>query len=102
MKVTQLCFGSESDTGNVVEFVEYTEHGSKNRPVGKKQLNLENKTVHYAQSSSGQRCHVYLLKLYLSKLPLSDQERSAFYYEPLTKYTPTGPQYSTAPLSHNT
>ena len=103
LKETQLCFGSESDSGIVVEFVEYTEHGSKNRPGGKKQLNLENKTVRqYAQSSSRERCHVYLLKLYLSKLPPSDQERSAFYYKPLTKYTPTGPWYSTAPLGHNT
>ena len=44
-------------------------HGSKNRPGGRKQLNLENKTVRqYAQRSAGERCHVYLLKLYISKL----------------------------------
>ena len=102
---TQLCFGSVLATsGDELEFVDYIEHGSKNRPGGKKQLNLDNKTVRqYAQPSLGERCHVHLLKLYLSKLPPADEVRAAFYYKPLQNYTPTGPcWFSTSPLGHNT
>ena len=49
--------------------MEYTEFGSKNRPEGKKHLNLTNKTVcYYAQPVLGNKCHVLLLRLYISKL----------------------------------
>ncbi len=45
LRETQLRFASDLASGNEVEFVEYIEHGSKNRPGGRKQLNLDNKTV---------------------------------------------------------
>ena len=73
------------------------------RPGGRKQLNLENKTVRqYAQPSAGECCHVYLLKLYISKLQPSDGDRRAFYFKPLSKITPDGPWYSSTPIGHNT
>ena len=52
------------------ECVVYTEHGSKNRSGGSKQLNLDNKVItQYAKPHLGNRCHIQLLKKYFSKLP---------------------------------
>ena len=60
------------DPARTTTCVEYREHGSKNRQGGCHQLNMENKTVvQYARRLAGERCHVYLLQLYLSKLPES-------------------------------
>ena len=48
----------------------YVETGSKNRSGGLKELNVENKVVPvYASPAAGERCLVYLLDLYLQKLP---------------------------------
>ena len=70
-------------TDDQVAYVEYTDFGSKNRPGGKKQLNLTNKTVHYyAQPALGNKCHVLLLRLYISKLPLTAIEHDNFYCKP--------------------
>ena len=103
---SQLHFGSDSASREQVEYVDYVEHGSKNRPGGTKQLNLDNKTVRqYAQPASGEQCHIYLLKLYFSKLPPTPdgQPRKAFYYKPLTKCTYTDVTwFSSVPIGHNT
>ena len=62
-----------------MELVTYTEHGSKNRPGGSHQLNLNNKCInHYVRPDLGDRCHVKLLKLYLSKLPKVAFEKDIF------------------------
>ena len=70
LKISQLKFcnvPNPDDPQKVVECVEYT--GSKNRPGGSHQVNLDSKVVtQYAQSELGERCHVFLLWLYLSKL----------------------------------
>ena len=72
LKISQLkfCTVPDPDTPQkVIECVEYTEHGSKNRPGDSYQLNLDNKVVvQCAQPDLGERCHVFLLWLYLSKL----------------------------------
>ena len=47
----------------------YTEHGSKNRSGGLKQLRTQNKVVHQYESECVERCHVVILDKYLSKLP---------------------------------
>lgn len=48
----------------------YIEHGLKNRAGGIAQLRLENKRMPcYAVSENNPECLVYLLDLYLSKLP---------------------------------
>ncbi len=61
----------------------YTENISKNRAGGLAQLRLEHKQVPvYASSSAGERCHVRLLDLYLSKLPTSAKECDVFYCQP--------------------
>ena len=47
----------------------YIETGSKNRSGGLRQINVENKIVPiYASPAAGERCLVFLLDLYLSKL----------------------------------
>ena len=104
LTVEQLFFGTEESNGEIVEFVEYTEFGSKNRPGGTKQLNM-NKTVrHYAQPALKERCHVYLLKLYISLLTpdvTGAGSGKAFYYKPLTNILPGKPWFTSVPIGHN-
>ena len=60
----------------------YVETGSKNRSGELKEINLENKVVPvYASSAAGERCLVYLLDLYLKKLPALALEKD-IYWQP--------------------
>ncbi len=80
----------------------YTENTSKNRAGGLAQLRLEHKQVPvYASSSDGERCHVRLLDLYLSKIPASAKERDVFYCQPLARHTVDGLWYSSQPCGKN-
>lgn len=83
LKLSQFVFDSIPDPevpGKMLDYVNYTEHGSKNRPGGSKQLNFLNKTVlYYAQPQLGDHCHVSLLKHYISKLPPSLEGKDIFY-----------------------
>lgn len=58
LRISQLKFRSIPDPdlpGQMTECIEYTEHGSKNRPGGHHQLNVENKTViQYARPELGE------------------------------------------------
>ena len=104
LKLSQFVFGSIPDPevpGKSLEYVDYTEHGSKNRQGGSKQLNLENKQVcYYAQSQLGDHCHVALLKLYISKLPPNTEN---FYCRPLKVIRDEcQPWFSGVPIGHNT
>ena len=107
LRISQFKFRSVSDPdvpGQLIECVEYTEHGSKNRPGGSHQLNLENKSVvQYARPELGERCHVYLLRLYLSKLPESAFQRDIFYMKPRSEIPPSAADawYTNVPLGHN-
>ena len=83
--LVQFSFIYETDLDipdKMLEYVDYVEFGSKNRPGGRKQLNLENKTVchNYAQSD---HFHVFLLKCYISKLPPGMEDKTVFYCKPL-------------------
>ena len=108
LKISQLKFRAVPDPESptrVTECVEYTENGSKNRAGGRKQLNLENKLVpQYAQPEMGERCHVSLLRSYLSKLPESAFERDIFYLKPkaCAPFSPLEPWYTNVALGHNT
>ena len=54
----------------------YIEHGSKNRNGGFYQLQVPNKNVQiHKNESSGERCLVSLLDLYISKLPKTAKEK---------------------------
>ena len=58
----------------------YVETGSKNRSAGLKEMNVDNKVVLiYARPGAGERCLVYLLDLYLSKLPSIAFEKDVLY-----------------------
>ena len=75
------------------------ENGSKNRRgVNTKETN---KVVPvYASRSTRPRCLVYLLDLYLSKLPAGSKEWDVFYLRPAAKVPadPTAPWYERAPV----
>lgn len=91
-KISQLKFylvdNPEKPTEKV-EVAEYTEFGSKNRPGGRCQLNLTVKVIlrYCVCPRVGERCHVHLLKDYLSKLPKCAYERDIFYWkeQPISK-----------------
>ena len=108
LKVSQFNFRDVPDPdnpGELIRCVEYTEHGSKNRPGGRHQLNLNNKTVvQYAQPQLGDRCHVFLLELYISKLPVSALEHNLFYMKPRARIpdSASDPWYTAQPMGHNT
>lgn len=59
----------------------YTEHGSKNRSGGLAKLNIANKqVVGYATPNKKPRCIVFLLDLYMSKLPKYTFEKDVFIF----------------------
>ena len=69
LKISQFHFRDEvidpENPDHMTSCLEYREHGSKNQPGGRHQLNLENKVVvQYERPELGERCHFYLLKLY--------------------------------------
>ena len=107
LTLSQLSFGSVPDPDDhcrLIEYVDYTEFGSKNRPGGRKQLNLDNKTVRqYAQHELGNRCHVYILKLYISKLAPAAIDKDIFYCKPLVMVPDddSKPWYTAVPIGHN-
>ena len=66
----------------------YTEHGSKNRNGGFFQLYVGNKSVEiHKNKDAGEQCLVYLLHLYLSKIPQRAKDKDIFYCKLLQKYT---------------
>ena len=64
----------------------YHEYVSKNRPGTYQKLHLQNKQVPiYACPDAGERCHVFLLDLYLKKLPREAIQKDVFYVRPCKK-----------------
>ena len=83
----------------------YTENTSKNRSGGFNQLDVPHKVVHqYEDPRAGPRCHVFLLDLYLSKIPDRAKDQDIFYMRPLPS-VPLGeslPWFTCAPVGKNT
>ena len=82
----------------------YTENCSKNRAGGFNQLNVPNKVVHsYEDLEAGERCHVYILNKYISKIPPSAYDQDIFYLRPVSKMptTDTAPWYISVPIGKN-
>ena len=76
----------------------YIENGSKNHSGGNNDSST-NKEVIIADDEVGNRCHVYLLDLYISKLPKTVEH---FYCYPLPKVDPSnGIWYSTERVGTN-
>ena len=78
LKLSQFQFGSETSAG-MVEFVVYTENGSKNRSGSYKDRSEAKEVKHFANKLLGERCVVHLLKLYYSKLPDDVRNDERFY-----------------------
>ena len=92
-KVSQLKRSSDPD------WYTYIENGSTNQSGT--DTRVANKVVPvYAQIESHPRCLVYLLDLYLSKLPQWAKDRDVFYARPSKNVpsNPTSPWYDCVPL----
>ena len=83
----------------------YHEYVSKNQSGTYQQLHLQSKVVPiYACPDGGQRCHVFLLDLYLRKLPQEAILKDVFYVRPLqeTPRDPSVPWYTAVPVGKHT
>jgi hypothetical protein len=83
----------------------YHENVSKNRNGSFKQLHVRSKVVPvYSCPEAGKRCPVYLLDLYISKLPEEAKEKDQLYVRPLKKQPDDAskPWYSTVPIGNHT
>ncbi len=83
----------------------YTEHASKNRSGGMAQMRVKNKVVPvYSVPEAGNRCHVKILDMYLSKLPRDALLKDNFYLQPLASVpeNPQKPWFSSVPVGRNT
>jgi len=88
LKISQFASSEVANPENprqMIHYVQYTENGSKNRPGGSHQLNENNEIVtQFAIPELGDKCHVFLLELYLSKLPNSPFQNKCILYEAKT------------------
>ena len=83
----------------------YTENVPKTNSGTFKKLHVSTKVVTvFACPEVGERCAVYLLDLYLSKLPNKAFEQDVFYLSPLENIPsdPAKPWYSSVPVGKNT
>ena len=80
----------------------YRENSSKKRQGGLKQMNKVVTIV--SNTSVGNRCPVFLIDLYISKLPPVAKEKDIFYCRPLTNLPKdsSGPWYIGVPIGKNT
>ena len=104
LKFSQLKRKTVEVNGNVRVCYEYTEHGSKNRSGGLKQLKIENKVVvQYEDVNAGLRCHVDILDQYFLKVPKNALEDDVFYLQPLSRTPddPLKPWFSRQPMGKN-
>ena len=91
-----------SESADHVPYLHYTEELSKNCQGGLKHRKVKPKDVkHSANVANPSRCFVGLFKPYMSKL-YPDSPKTAFYFKPLQKWSPTGTWFSKQPLGHNT
>ena len=83
LKLSQIQFSTEV-SASTKEYVMYTENGSKNRSRSYKDRSEAKEVKHFANTPLGERCVVFLLKLYYSKLP-EDIEKNGngkIYFQP--------------------
>ena len=83
----------------------HTENSSKNRSGGLAQIRVKNKVVPIsAVPDAGSRCHVYVLDLYIQKLPPEAFSRDNFYVQPclIVPDDPSKPWFTTNPIGKNT
>ena len=99
LKLTQLKRMSNPDR-NV-----YYENVSKNRNGSFKKIHIKSKVVPvYACPEAGERCLVYILDKYISKLPSFAVDKDVFYVRPLHKLPidSSAPWYAATPVGRET
>ena len=99
LKLTQLKRLSSPD-----RYV-YYENVSKNRNGSFKKINIKSKVVPvYACPEAGERCLVYILDKYISKLPSFAVDKDVFYVRPLHKLPidSPAPWYAATPVGRAT
>ena len=108
LKISQFAYSEVANPDNpreMIHYEQYTEHGSKNHPGGSHQLNENNKVVtQFVKPELGDKCHVFLLELHLSKLPNSVFQGDVFYMKlkPCVPDSPADPWYMNIAIGHNT
>ena len=68
------------------------------------EMHIHNKVVPiYSSPKAGERCHVRILDLYLSKLPRDAAEKDIFYLRPLSgvPHNPMAPWFHSVPIGRN-
>ena len=81
----------------------YIENGSKNRSGGIRDFQNESKVVPvYSNPAAKERCHVYLLDLYLSKLHSVVRQSDTFYVRPAKTSDEGGVWFTNLPVGRNT
>ena len=94
------------DPPKEIDCLVYMEHGSKNRPGNSKQVNLESKVVtQFSKPKLGNKCHVQLVKKYISKLPSLSRRMSSTgnqRYVLASASLPDHVWYDSVPIGHNT
>ena len=67
-------------------------------------MRLEHKKVpSFANPEAGNRCHIFLIDLYISKLPPAAIEKGNFYFRPLDSKPsdPSKPWFTAVPVGRN-
>ena len=97
LKVSQFTIkqvGNPSASDEFIKCLIYTEHGSKNRSGSVHQVHLQNKVIHFANSSLGERCFVHMIK------PLKAIEKDHFYCRSTVHFDDDKPWYYDSPAGH--
>ena len=80
----------------------YVENGSKNHSGSLSERCIQNKSVPIFAcfDEVGERCHVHLLDVYISRMPQKAKDLDYFYLRPLEKYSdePSAPWYYSSPV----
>ena len=82
----------------------YTENGSKNHSGSLSERTVPNKSVPiFACRDAGDRCHVHLLDLYISRMPKKAKDLDYFYLRPLESFScnESAPWYCNSPVGEH-
>ena len=78
----------------------YVENGSKNHSGSMSERSIQNKQVpiYSTFETVGERCHVHILDLYISKMPEKAQQNNWFYLRPYSGKASSGAWYFSSPI----
>ena len=80
----------------------YHEHSTRNKQGGIRQLHLDHKVVTIVPNEAAkEKCPVFILDTYISKLPEEAKKNDLFYCCAVQKVPSDGPWYTGAPCAQN-